>query len=129
MADTAFPLFNEHYSGTVPNIKLVDNGDGTYAVSISGTLTVGQSVSSTIATAQVACSGTQALLFAANAADIFREVKNTHASVALYIGATGVATTTGHYVGPGESFVMEDFTGALYGITGGTAVTATTVKW
>jgi hypothetical protein len=48
-------------------------------------------------------------------------VQNAHASQNLYVGPSGVATTTGIQIVPGASVGFDDFNGPLYGIASGAA--------
>lgn len=72
-------------------------------------------------------------IVASNASRKFLEIANNTPISVLYIGASGVTATTGHRLGPGESFRVEApvVTAAFFGITatGSAAVTATLIEW
>lgn len=54
-------------------------------------------------------------------------IKNTHATLPIYIGPTGVETNTGHYIGPGEPFAIGGPGAGLayYAIMGSSTATGT----
>jgi hypothetical protein len=55
-------------------------------------------------------------------------VQNAHASQDLYLGTSGVATSTGLKVIAGASVGFEDFNGVLYGIASGAATDVRVVE-
>lgn len=60
-----------------------------------------------IRTEQNALSTSAEMIFAANSGVKYREVKNTDDTIVVYIGPSGVTTSTGHALLPGESFGFE----------------------
>jgi hypothetical protein len=72
--------------------------------------------------ARIACSGTEAELTAGIAAGTFFQIKNLGSTTDIvYLGPTGVATTDGYPLHPGETFKVEDpgaaAAASLFGIT------------
>lgn len=106
----AFPTaYNQANGGLTPRSVLVMgdyNGAPTpLAVNSSGQPTVEVANASALTTGQFTVgSGTgSTIAIAVDAAARTLTIKNTHATLAFYVGPTGVTTSNGHYVGPGES--------------------------
>lgn len=108
---------------------------GSITASISGSIsgsvtvtTVGTSASFT--TSQVTITATATPIFAININQIFREVVNpTTSTASIWVGASGVTTTTGLEVPVATAFDMSFNTAALYGITATGSVTVSTIGW
>jgi hypothetical protein len=93
----------------------------TAVTSITNPVTVTGSVTNSFAVNQISVTGSATPLFAINVNPTFREVVNLSSSI-VYIGGTGVTTTSGYAVLGGAAFSMERNTGALSAIvTAGTA--------
>lgn len=54
-------------------------------------------------------------------------VQNTHATQDLYVGASGVTTSSGFKIAAGTSYRFENFRGDLYGIASGAGTTVIVV--
>lgn len=99
----------------------------------SGTQPVTLPTAATLTTAQVSVDTTSGgvLVAALNTSRKFLEITNTSSSVNVYIGNTGLTTSTGHVLPPGSSFTLDSTicTGAIYGIVVTGSVTVTTMAW
>lgn len=82
-----------------------------------------------LATTQNALSTSAEIVLAANQSRSFCEVKNTDASISIYIGGPTVSTSTGHLLKPGEAFSAEDYSGAIYAVAASGTPTVTTIEW
>lgn len=78
----------------------------------------------TIVTSQVACSGVEAVISAEDPDRNSILIKNTHLTKDLYVGRTGVLTSTGFGIPAGSTLTLDRTYGAIYCITDGTAITA-----
>lgn len=79
---------------------------------------------------QNALSVTAESVLAANANRIYAEVKNTDASVAMYVGKDNtVSSTTGFLLAAGESLGFEDYTGAIWMIAASVTPTVSFIEW
>lgn len=86
--------------------------------------------SSGLTTTQNALSTSAEEVLAANSARLFAEVKNTDASISIYLGDdTNVTTGNGHLLKAGESFGFENYTGAIWAIAASATPTVTTIEW
>lgn len=80
-------------------------------------------------TSQTALSVTASAIAVAFPGRRMAEVKNTDASISVYVGASGVTSSTGHLLKAGESFVFEDFDGAIYAVAASSTPTVTVIEW
>lgn len=132
MADLTYS-HNPDASG-VPR-KLIDMGDGTYAervvtVDASGDPTSPSAPAAALATTQNALSTAAEVVVAANATRIFAEVKNLDSSINVFLGDDNtVSAANGHRLAPGEAFVFENYTGAIWAIAASGTPTVSTVEW
>lgn len=94
-----------------------------------GSLTVDLAPASALTTGQfsVTTSSGASVAVAADATARTLTIKNTHATLPMYIGPTGVAANTGHYIGPLESFSVAGPGAGLayYAIMGSSTATGT----
>jgi hypothetical protein len=83
-----------------------------------------------LTSAQVAVGATETALNAVDVDDYTHlTVKNTHATELMYVGPTGVTTANGFILSGGATITVEVEPGdVLYGIRGGTAVTAAVLR-
>jgi hypothetical protein len=81
-------------------------------------------------TAQNALSTTAELVAAAMPGRRTIEVKNSDASISIYVGYTdGVTTATGHLLAAGHSFLWEDYDGPIYAIAASGTPTITLLEY
>ncbi len=85
---------------------------------------------SALTTTQNALSTAAEVVIAANTARRFAEVKNTDATISMYIGKDNTVTSgNGHLLKAGESFGFEGYTGAIWMIAASATPTVTTIEW
>lgn len=99
----------------------------TYVAAGSVTATLGTATTD-YASAQIALSTSAQVLIASGAMPNRRTVKNTDASVTVFVGGPGVTASTGFPINPGESLVFDarGTANALYGVAAsGAPVVAT----
>lgn len=82
-------------------------------------------------TGQVSVTSSGILIAAADSSRTFLDIANTSATDAVFIGAQGVTTTTGHRIAPGGSFTLDArlSTAAIYGVVASSAVTVTYARF
>ena len=59
----------------------------------------------------------------------FCEVKNTDAAINVYLGPSGVTSSDGHLLKPGEAFSFENYIGAVYAVAASGTPTVTVIEW
>lgn len=96
-------------------IRLIDNGDGTFSLSVSENPVAAQVGAANIATNQVALSVTAGTLVAARATRRSVMIKNLDPSIKVYIGPATVTVANGMELKGGES-VSVDWVGLIQGI-------------
>lgn len=124
---TEFFIYNDAQAGKwikllrgreLPSLKVgVEDDSSTVA---TDSVAIAQGNSSTFGTGQVAISGTQAQIKAANATRRRIKITNLSSGDWLFIGNTGVLATTGDGIPPGGAIVLNT-TAAIYGISTGAA--------
>lgn len=94
-----------------------------------GSLTVDLAPASALTTGQFSVSDSSGttIAIAADATARTLTIKNTHDTLPMYIGPTGVAANTGHHIGPKESFSVAGPGAGLayYAIMGSSTATGT----
>lgn len=87
-------------------------------------------VSSGMTTVQNALSTTAELVLAANSERKYAEVKNTDASIKVYVGPTAsVTAANGHEIAAGGAFGWENYIGPIYAIAASATPTVTVIEW
>lgn len=82
-----------------------------------------------ITTSQVVVGATEASLVTASSTYNNVTIRNTHATDALFVGATGLSTSTGYSIAAGSALqVSLPPSTALFGIRGANAITATVLS-
>lgn len=66
-------------------------------------------------------------IIGANSKRVAVTITNTGAS-AVFVGASGLTTTTGHSIAAGASFTFQNFVGDVYGIVASGTVTVSYVE-
>jgi len=97
----------------------------TTEVTISSMPTVTPSLSSSITTSQVTVTNVATLIKAANTSRLSLGIRN-QGSVDVYIGSSGVTTSTGIVLKSNNTLFLDNNTAAVYGIT---VSSTTTVGW
>lgn len=116
-------------------VSLPTDGTGVVGL-IAGSAVIGGvtlPIASTLTTAQVSVDTTSGgvLIAALNTSRKFLEITNTSTNANVYIGNTGLTTSTGHVISPGASFTIDTTicTAAIYGIVASSSITVTTMAW
>ena len=79
---------------------------------------------------QNALSTSAEVVLAANQHRVFAEIKNTDASISVYIGPdSGVTSSNGHLLKAGEAFSFENMPDAVYMIAASGTPTVTIIEW
>ena len=82
-----------------------------------------------VATAQTALNSSSAVAILTAKSRVFAEIKNVDASISIYVGDTGVTSSTGYLVKAGEAFQLDNFVGVLYAIAASATPTVHTIQW
>lgn len=127
---------NEGYGGLTPrSVMMMGDNAGTptpITVNSSGQQSVGVANASALTSGQfsagVATGSTIAIAADPTARTI--HIKNTHATLGVYIGPTGITTSNGHLIAPGEVFAIGGPGAGLayYAITASSTVTCTWLR-
>ncbi len=80
-------------------------------------------IGTTVAQSAVTIGATEGTLIAANADRKSVLIKNTHATLSLFVGATGVLASDGFEVEPGQTLSLDKTTAAIIGISTGAGCT------
>lgn len=116
-------------SATITN-TVSTTSSGTVTVSVTSVAVTTIAISGSLTTSQVTITATATPIFAININQIFREVVNpTTSTASIWVGASGVTTTTGLEVPVATAFDMSFNTAALYGICSTGSVTVSTIGW
>jgi hypothetical protein len=113
-ATTAAPSYGNNTSE-----PLSLDGSGNLRVNVGAASYVPAAINST---GQVSVTSSGVTIIAANTSRQAVVITNTSSTVTAYIGASGVATTTGYPLAPGASITLPT-TAAIYGIVSSTAAT------
>lgn len=108
--------------GTLANPLRVDpTGTTVQPVSIVSDSEIGVSLHGT---GQASLDGTMSQIAPVNASRVAIVVTNTSSTDNIWVGNSGIDTTTGHFLGPFQSISMP-ITSAVFGITAGATIVAT----